>query len=232
MIPTPVPHKQRFAVLPPLFLLVLLLAALACEASSAPKGPQGVEAIKQFIAGAPINKDESNQWKQRLPTPPQVSFDDSKTYYWVLETSVGSIKLKLLADEAPMHVSSTLYLTELGFYDGVKFHRVIPGFMAQGGDPTGSGRGGPGYKYAGEFGGSSRHDSPGTLSMANSGPNTDGSQFFLTFKPTPHLDGRHTVFGKLVEGMGTLRELEKHGTGGRGTPTRDLRIVKATIMVE
>ena len=218
-------------------LVVLLTGfafAVSCEASSTadPKGPKGVEAIREFIAGAPIDKDAGGKWKQRLPTPPKVSFDEGKQYFWLLETNVGAIKIELLEDEAPMHVSSTIYLTELGFYDDVKFHRVIPGFMAQGGDPTGSGRGGPGYKYAGEFDGDSRHDGPGTLSMANAGPNTDGSQFFITFKPTPHLDGRHTVFGKVVEGMGTVRELEKNGTAGRGKPKQDLRIKKATILVE
>ncbi|MCP5041271.1 MAG: peptidylprolyl isomerase [bacterium] len=208
-----------------------MLAAISCEASSAPKGPSGVKAIQEFIAGAPIDKS-AKDWKQRLPTPPKVPFDDRKTYYWLLETTVGSLKVKLLHDEAPMHASSTIYLTELGFYDDVKFHRVIPGFMAQGGDPTGSGRGGPGYNYAGELGGSSKHDGPGVLSMANAGPNTDGSQFFLTFKATPHLNGKHTIFGKVVEGMGTLAELEKNGSGGRGAPKIDLRIEKATILVE
>ncbi len=216
-------------------LLFTLMFSISCEASSKPEtagGLQGVEAIRDFISGAPINKDEKGAWKQRLPTPPKVPFDKSKKYFWLLETNVGSMKIELLADEAPMHVSSTIYLTELGFYDNVAFHRVIPGFMAQGGDPTGSGRGGPGYKYAGEFGGSSKHDVPGVLSMANAGPNTDGSQFFITFKATPHLDGRHTVFGRVVEGMGTVRELENNGAPGRGTPKQDLRIRKATIIVE
>ncbi|MDP6980550.1 MAG: peptidylprolyl isomerase [Myxococcota bacterium] len=216
-------------------LLFSVAFSISCEASSTPAaagGLRGVEAIRDFISGAPINKDDKGAWKQRLPTPPKVPFDKSKKYFWLLETNVGSMKIELLADEAPMHASSTIYLTELGFYDDVVFHRVIPGFMAQGGDPTGSGRGGPGYKYAGEFGGDSKHDGPGVLSMANAGPGTDGSQFFITFKATPHLNERHTVFGRVVEGMGTVRELEKNGSPGRGTPKQDLRIRKATIIVE
>lgn len=217
---------------------LLILVAASCEAADAPgtvkspTGKIGVEAIDEFIEGAPIDKDDAGKWKQRLPTPPQVAFDSSKTYYWLLKTNVGTMKIKLLPGVAPMHVSSTIYLTQLGFYNDVKFHRVIPGFMAQGGDPTGSGRGGPGYAYAGEFSKDVIHDKPGTLSMANSGPNTDGSQFFLTFKPTPHLNARHTVFGRVVEGMGTLSELEKQGSAGRGTPKMDLFIQRATILVE
>ena len=101
---------------------------------------------------------------------------------------------------APLHVTSTLYLTRLGFYDDLIFHRVITGFMAQGGDPLGNGTGDPGYEFAGAFESQLRHDKKGLLSMANSGPNTDGSQFFFTFVPTPWLDGKHTIFGEVVEG--------------------------------
>lgn len=219
--------------------VMFLLLATSCEAADAPgtapspTGKRGVEAIDEFIAGAPIDKGEGNAWKQRLPTPPQVAFDSGKTYYWLLETNVGSMKIEFFPKTAPMHVSSTIYLTRLGFYDSVKFHRVIPGFMAQGGDPTGTGRGGPGYQYAGEFNdGAPKHDKLGTLSMANAGPNTDGSQFFLTFRDTPHLNGKHTVFGRLVEGAGTLAELEKNGSAPRGTPKQDLFIKKASIIVE
>ncbi|MDH3521802.1 MAG: peptidylprolyl isomerase, partial [Myxococcales bacterium] len=115
--------------------------------------------------------------------------------------------------------------------DGVPFHRVIPRFMAQGGDPTGTGTGGPGYSYEGEFDRSARHDKPGILSMANRGPGTDGSQFFLLFKPQPHLDGKHTVFGRVVGGLDTLEALEKQGSPN-GKPKEPLLIEKATISVE
>jgi cyclophilin family peptidyl-prolyl cis-trans isomerase len=128
-------------------------------------------------------------------------------------------------------VSSAIYLTRLGFYDGTIFHRVIPRFMAQGGDPTGTGRGGPGYKYDGEFDSSVKHDKPGVLSTANSGPGTDGSQFFITFVATPHLDGKHTIYGTVVEGMDTVKALEK--AGGRGGKTKEkLMIESATISVQ
>ena len=187
-----------------------------------------ITAIREFIAT--LNLDTAQPgWKTALRRPPQQTFDSGTSYYWNLQTSEGPIKIKLLADVAPMHVTSTIYLTELGFYDDVMFHRVIPGFMAQGGDPLGTGRGGPGYKYAGEFSASVKHDRPGLLSMANAGPNTDGSQFFLTFVPTPHLDGKHTIFGEVITGMETVRKLEAQGSPGRGTPKKDLIIQKATI---
>ena len=127
-------------------------------------------------------------------------------------------------------MTSTVYLTTLGFYDDVVFHRVIPEFMAQGGDPTGTGRGGPGYQYAGEFSPKVVHDRGGLLSMANAGPGTDGSQFFLTFAATPWLDGKHTIFGELASGMETLKKLAAKGTRD-GRPTAKLVIQKATIEI-
>ena len=126
------------------------------------------------------------------------------------------MEIKLFPKVAPMHVTSTIYLTRMGFYDGVVFHRVIQGFMAQGGDPTGTGSGGPGYKYDGEFAPDGpKHDKAGMLSMAHAGPGTDGSQFFITFGPTPHLNNVHTVFGEVVKGMDTLKKLEAVGLGQR-----------------
>jgi len=224
-------------------LTLLLLAASACsaahheekqeeaqEATVEGAAPVGVEAIDVFIASQEIDKSTPG-WKLKLPKPPKVAFDDDATYYWMLDTNVGKMKVKLMPDVAPMHVSSTIYLTELGFYDDILFHRVIPGFMAQGGDPTGTGRAGPGYQYAGEFDKKVKHSKGGLLSMANKGPGTDSSQFFLTFVPTPHLNGKHTIFGEVVEGRGTLKALEKRGTR-RGTPTERLVIEKATILVE
>ena len=215
--------------------LVMLIVSVACQAAETKKDSKGtadvgIASIDAFIAEQKIDRSSSN-WKTSLAKPPKVQFEDGKTYYWNLKTNVGDIKIKLLPAEAPMHVSSTIYLTQLGFYDGVSFHRVIKGFMAQGGDPLGTGTGGPGYKYDGEFGGPSRHDKPGVLSMANAGPGTDGSQFFLTFVPTPHLDGRHTIFGEVVEGKATLKELEANGSRS-GRPSKALEITTATITVE
>jgi len=193
-------------------------------------GDVAIEAIDAFIESENIDKG-ARSWKTSLRKPPQVEFDSSKTYYWILETNVGQIKVKLFPDVAPMHVSSTIYLTRLGFYDDIVFHRVIDGFMAQGGDPLGKGYGGPGYKYAGEFSPRAKHDKPGVLSMANAGPGTDGSQFFLTFVPTPHLDGKHTVFGEVADGMDTVKALEARGSRSGKTSER-LVIETATFEVE
>ena len=208
--------------------------ATPSQTTSTPKQTQGdqvgIHAIDAFIESQNIDSSASN-WKTSLPKPPQVEFEDDKTYFWNLETNVGNMKIKLDPEVAPMHVSSTVYLTRLGFYDDVVFHRVITGFMAQGGDPLGRGTGGPGYQYDGEFSPSVRHDRPGLLSMANAGPGTDGSQFFITFVPTPHLDGKHTLFGEVVEGKDTLNTLEAGGSRS-GQTTQDLRIQKATIEVE
>jgi cyclophilin family peptidyl-prolyl cis-trans isomerase len=167
-----------------------------------------------------------------VPKPEKVSFDAKKTYVWVLDTNKGPIEIKLRPDVAPMHVTSTIYLTRLGFYDGVIFHRVIPGFMAQGGDPTGTGMGGPGYKYDGEFSPAAKHDKPGILSMANAGPGTDGSQFFITFVPTDYLNGKHTVFGEVTKGQETLKALEAAGSSPQGKTKEKLEITKATIRVQ
>ena len=202
-----------------------------------PKTPEksavdpAIAAIDAHIAS--LNIDKSNaSWKMRLSQPPTLSFTAGKKYFWNIATNKGDIKVQLMPDVAPIHVSSTIFLTQTGFYDGLIFHRVIPGFMAQGGCPQGSGRGGPGYKYAGEFDPNVKHDRPGLLSMANAGPGTDGSQFFLTFVPTAWLDGKHTVFGEIVEGLDTtMKELEKLGSRG-GRTSEKLLMEKCTISVE
>ncbi len=181
-------------------------------------------------AAAAVDKSDPN-WKQQLSKPELMAFAPGMKYYWDMETNMGNMSFLLLHDKTPMHVSSTIYLTELGFYDGTLFHRVIPGFMAQGGDPTGTGRGGPGYQYEGEFPDGLSHDRPGLLSMANAGPGTDGSQFFITFVPTQYLDGKHTIFGELVDGMETLNALEERGSGD-GRTLEKLEIIKATIRRE
>ncbi len=133
--------------------------------------------------------------------PPPMVIDPTKRYVATIATDQGDIVIELFADKAPRTVNNFVFLARDGYYDGVTFHRVIKGFMAQGGDPTGTGRGGPGYRFDDEFHPALRHDAPGILSMANAGPGTNGSQFFITFAPTPHLDGRHAVFGRVIEGM-------------------------------
>jgi len=188
-----------------------------------------LEAIDRFIESQDLDRSDPH-WKTRLPAPEPLAFTAGETYHWELETSVGRLRVRLLHDVAPMHVTSTIYLTRLGFYDGTPFHRVIPDFMAQGGDPLGDGTGGPGYEYDGEFDASQRHDRPGLLSMANRGPGTDGSQFFLTFVATPWLDDKHSIFGEVVEGLETLKELEARGSeSGRTHEGMELR--SATIRV-
>jgi cyclophilin family peptidyl-prolyl cis-trans isomerase len=143
------------------------------------------------------------------PMPPSGALDTSKTYTARFKTERGDIVVELYADRAPLTVENFVSLARAGFYDGTTFHRVIGGFMAQGGDPTGTGTGGPGYQFGDEFHPSLRHDGPGVLSMANAGPGTNGSQFFLTYGPTPHLDNKHSVFGKVTEGMDVLNSLRE-----------------------
>jgi cyclophilin family peptidyl-prolyl cis-trans isomerase len=191
---------------------------------------QAIKQTDQFITQQNIDKTQED-WKTSLPQPAEFSFSQDKTYLWNLTTSQGDITIELMPDIAPKHVSSTLYLTSLGFYDNTIFHRVIPGFMAQGGDPLGNGRGNPGYKYAGEFSDTVKHTKGGLLSMANSGPNTDGSQFFLTFTATPWLDGKHTIFGQVIQGMEVLEKIEKLGSRS-GKISEVVLIIKATISVQ
>lgn len=138
---------------------------------------------------------------KRWDRPPEMQIDPAKMYRITMETTRGTIELELYPQYAPKTVNNFVFLTREGFYDGVVFHRVISDFMIQGGDPTGTGRGGPGYTFEDEFKGNPlKHDSK-VISMANAGPGTNGSQFFITHSPQPHLDGRHTVFGKVVKGQ-------------------------------
>jgi len=139
----------------------------------------------------------AKQWAQS----PAMAIDTKKTYTATLNTDKGDIILELFADRTPRTVNNFVFLAREGFYDASIFHRVIANFMVQGGDPTGTGRGGPGYQFADEFNPSLKHNQPGVLSMANAGPNTNGSQFFITHVPTPWLDGKHSVFGRVTGGM-------------------------------
>ncbi len=147
-----------------------------------------------------------------------------------LETSMGVMKIKLYDDKAPKTVKNFKDLVEKGFYDGTIFHRVIKNFMIQGGDPTGTGMGGPGYKIDDEFGAGLKHSKKGILSMANSGPNTGGSQFFITLVPTAWLDGKHAIFGELIEGQDVLDKIGSTPTGPGDKPKTEVKIVKAKIV--
>jgi len=139
-----------------------------------------------------------------------MTIDTSKQYTATIETGKGILVLELFAKDVPVTVNNFAFLAREGFYDNTTFHRVIADFMAQGGDPTGTGRGGPGYQFADEF---TKHTHcSGALSMANAGPNTNGCQFFITYTPQPHLDNHHSVFGQLIEGMDVLKELKNGDT--------------------
>jgi cyclophilin family peptidyl-prolyl cis-trans isomerase len=150
--------------------------------------------------------------------------------YARFETSMGNFTIELFEAQTPKTVDNFVKLAEKNFYDGVIFHRVIDGFMIQGGDPTGTGRGGPGYQFADEIHPQLKHTGEGILSMANAGPNTNGSQFFITLVPTPHLDGKHTVFGKVVEGMDVVKKIGKTPTARGDRPVTD--VVMKSVRIE
>jgi len=168
-------------------LVAVALFSISCTAT--PSEPASVPASKPMSYSA----------------PPPMTIDTSKEYTATIETEKGNIVLELFASDVPVTVNNFVFLTREGFYDGTTFHRVIPDFMAQGGDPTGTGTGGPGYKFADEF--TEHTHVTGALSMANAGPNTNGSQFFITYSPQHHLDGKHSVFGQLVDGMDALKAI-------------------------
>jgi peptidyl-prolyl cis-trans isomerase B (cyclophilin B) len=145
------------------------------------------------------------QWN----APPSMSIDPQKSYRIRIETDKGVITLDLSPQHAPKTVNNFVFLAREGFYDGVIFHRVIANFMIQGGDPTGTGRGGPGYRFEDETKGNPLRHGTGVISMANAGPSTNGSQFFITHAPQPHLDGRHTVFGKVTAGQDVVDAIQQ-----------------------
>ncbi len=147
----------------------------------------------------------AKQWN----SPPEMQIDPQKNYVVNMETNKGAIEITLYPEHAPQTVNNFVFLVREGFYDGVSFHRVISNFVIQGGDPTGTGRGGPGYRFEDELRGNPLKHETGMLSMANAGPNTNGSQFFITHSPQPHLDGRHTVFGKVTEGMDVVNAIRQ-----------------------
>ncbi len=145
------------------------------------------------------------QWK----TPPEMVIDHEMQYFALIETNKGKIEIELFPKYAPKTVNNFIFLANEHFYDGVKFHRVIANFVIQGGDPTGTGMGGPGYNFEDEVKNNPLKHETGVLSMANAGPNTNGSQFFITHSPQPHLNGRHTVFGKVIKGMEVVNSIQQ-----------------------
>lgn len=164
------------------------------------------------------------QWN----TPPAMEIDTKKKYTATISTEKGDMVIELFADKTPKTVNNFVFLSRAGYYDGTIFHRVISDFMAQGGDPTGSGRGGPGYRFNDEFHPSLKHNKPGILSMANAGPGTNGSQFFITHVPTPHLDGKHSVFGQITSGMDVLLSIPDRDPGRPASPAVKINSITIT----
>ena len=165
---------------------------------------------------------------KQYPAPPPMTIDPNKQYTAAMETSEGTIQIELYPKEAPQHVNSFVFLSRDGYYDGVIFHRVIPDFMIQGGDPTGTGTGGPGYQFEDEF--NDHKVERGALAMANAGPNTNGSQFFIvTAEAAPWLDGKHTVFGRVSEGMEAVDTIESTPTDGSDRPREPQTIERVEL---
>ena len=157
---------------------------------------------------------------------PEFKLDLHKKYSAILKTDLGDIEVSLFADKAPNTVNNFVFLAREGYYDNTIFHRVIKDFMAQAGDPTGTGRGGPGYSFRDEFGTGLKHNKPGILSMANAGPNTNGSQFFITHVPTPWLDGKHAIFGEVTKGLDVLFAIPERDPMRIGSPAVKLHTIE------
>jgi cyclophilin family peptidyl-prolyl cis-trans isomerase len=167
---------------------------------------------------------------QQWSTPPDLAIDTTQDYTAIIHTDLGDITLKLFAAQTPNTVNNFVFLAEQGYYDGTVFHRVIPDFMVQGGDPTGTGRGGPGYKFEDEIEPTLKHVKPGVLSMANAGPNTNGSQFFITHVATPWLDGNHSVFGEVSEGMDVVDSIPPRNPDQANAPA--VKIQSVTVLAK
>lgn len=166
--------------------------------------------------------------EQKWPKAPEMQIDKTKKYQAIFKTDKGDIVCNLFADKTPVTVNNLVFLARAGFYDNTIFHRVIKNFMAQGGDPTGTGMGDPGYRFQDEFDSSLKHDAPGVLSMANAGPRTNGSQFFITHVATPWLDGKHSVFGKVAdeESLKVLLSIPERDPMQRNSPAVTLKTVE------
>lgn len=244
----PVRYSRKIAFT--IVALFALVAAVACSSEpelGAPKTPAAAPA-QAAPAAPPAAPPAAEPAMKKWDAPPAMTIDTSKDYTAVIELEKGGeIVIDLYEKRAPMTVNNFVFLANEGFYDGVTFHRVLEGFMAQGGDPTGTGTGDPGYKFDNEFHPELRHDSPGILSMANAGERdgkgTNGSQFFITFVPTPPLDGLnpdgstkncsergvscHSVFGKVEEdSLGTLMSISLRDPGSATTPGDAIKTIR------
>ncbi len=213
-------HRDRLPGRRSALLLVgigpLLLAA-GCGGGAAPAADTEATQRARILASAyPEPSRTATTEPEETPVPPsqrwtqapEMTIDPEKTYFATFKTDKGDIRVELFAGQAPITVNNFVFLAREGYYDDTTFHRVLADFMAQGGDPTGSGSGGPGYAFPDEIDPTLTFDDAGYLAMANAGANTNGSQFFITFKPTPWLNGKHTIFGKVVEGMDVALSLK------------------------
>lgn len=186
-----------------LLIVMMMLLVAACSGAAVPEPTE--EQPFSVLPSLEPQQPDYPQWD----SPPAMSIDPDKIYLATFETASGTFTIELFAEDAPLTVNNFVFLAEEGYYDNTTFHRVLADFMAQGGDPTGTGMGGPGYTFADEISYAHIFDSAGLLAMANSGPDTNGSQFFITYGPTPWLNGSHTIFGKLVDGMDVLLALRE-----------------------
>ena len=216
-------HRHQTVILLLAAAVALMLTAAACgdEEETAPTAtPRGTASPGSAATNTPV--------AAQYATPPAMAIDPQKSYVAVLETDKGVIRIKLLPDIAPQTVNSFVFLAREGYFDGVTFHRVLPGFVAQGGDPAGTGRGGPGYNLPDEF-----SDTPidnGIVAMANSGqPNSGGSQFFITYSRQERLDGGYTVFGEVIEGMDVAENLTPRDPDANPNAPPGDRMIKVTI---
>jgi cyclophilin family peptidyl-prolyl cis-trans isomerase len=219
------------------WLALLLLILVACAQPAKVSDDADIEETEKVVAEIQEMEKESQETEQMLNDTGSIEAAEKPVVeekkmgdVAVLETTMGTMRLKLFADKAPKTVQNFKDLINKGYYDGTIFHRVIKNFMIQGGDPTGTGRGGPGYQIPDEFGAGLKHDKKGILSMANAGPNTGGSQFFITLVPTPWLDGKHAIFGELIEGVDVLDKIGSTPTAPGDRPITEVRIIKATII--
>jgi len=218
------------------FLFLFVAAVMLTSGFAAAEDP-ALPALREYIeeqtkAGAIDSSREG--WKSNLPRFPEVPLSEEGFYEWTLETTEGTMVFRLDHDAAPEHVRSVLYLTTLGFYEDLVFHRIIPGFVAQGACPLGRGTGGPGYNLPLEVKPGLRHRGAGVLSMARTArPDSAGSQFFITFADAPHLDGQYSIFGRMLEGEETLAVLEEAGDpdprNRAGTPRSLISIERASV---
>lgn len=196
--------KQRNMIIGGVLVGLVAILALVALLNRDGEETAGVTGT-QLTGERPLEQIEPEDRANTFDAPPPMEIDTAKTYQAVIQMqNGGEMRFDLFDDEAPLTVNNFIYLANQGYYDGTTFHRVLEGFMAQGGDPTGTGSGGPGYMFADETDNGLSFDRRGLLAMANAGPDTNGSQFFITFAPTTHLNGAHTIFGELVEGDDAL----------------------------